>query len=83
MRWIVTGALGFVGKNLILQLLANDEYVVGIDRKTIEDETVFARELELLGKDGNFEFHRLDHRVLCCARRYKLGDAAQFSFWKR
>jgi|GEM_PF-1869396 len=59
MRWIVTGALGFIGKNLILRLLANGDYVVGIDRKSLEAESVFAKELERVGTE-NFELHQTD-----------------------
>lgn len=45
-RWLVTGAAGFIGSNLVETLLANDQHVVGLD----DFATGHRRNLEGLAK---------------------------------
>ncbi len=52
MRYIVTGAAGFLGTNLCLSLLEDGNEVVGLDNLS----TGFSRNLELLKENPNFEF---------------------------
>jgi UDP-glucuronate decarboxylase len=56
MRYIVTGAAGFLGTNLCLNLLAEGNKVVGLDNLS----TGFSRNLDLLKKNPDFEFVQHD-----------------------
>ena len=81
--WLVTGAAGFIGSSLCLELLARDQVVVGLDnfatgqRKNIEDIEVFAQ-----GSAGKFTFLESDIRNFeacksaCVGVDYVLHQAA-------
>jgi UDP-glucuronate decarboxylase len=70
MRYIVTGAAGFLGANLCLNLLDEGNEVVGLDNLS----TGFSRNLELLKKNPNFEF--VQHDVVS-----PLPELGEFGFF--
>lgn len=52
MKWIITGGAGFIGKNLAIKLLLEDQHVVVVDKLSFEDsgyEQLLEGELSGLG----------------------------------
>ncbi|MBN2122159.1 SDR family oxidoreductase [Candidatus Micrarchaeota archaeon] len=70
MRYLVTGAAGFLGTNLCLNLLEDGNEVVGLDNLS----TGFSRNLELLKKNPDFSF--VQHDVVL-----PLPGLGEFSFF--
>ncbi len=83
-RWLVTGAAGFIGSNLVLRLLQLDQEVVGLDNFA----TGYSRNLDQVrglvspAQWGKFKFQKGDigspeHcREACDGARYVLHQAA-------
>ena len=61
MKWIVTGAAGFIGCNTVAALLARGDQVVGIDDLSRPGTDRNLAWLEGRGDEG-FAFHRCDVR---------------------
>lgn len=83
-RWLVTGAAGFIGSNLLQTLLLHDQYVVGLDNfetgyqanldevKSIVTEDQWSRFTFISGDIRNIE----DCRLACAGVTYVLHQAA-------
>lgn len=62
-RWLITGCAGFIGSNLVENLLLNNQHVVGVDNFSTGLESNLASMVQRLGSFAdNFEFHRIDIR---------------------
>lgn len=61
MRWLVTGAAGFIGFHTSRQLLSRGETVVGIDNlNDYYDVSLKQARRDLLVQDPNFQFEQID-----------------------
>jgi len=61
MRFLVTGAAGFIGSNLALTLCENSDSVIGIDSfHNYYSRVIKERNLERLANETKFEFRELD-----------------------
>ena len=72
-RWLVTGAAGFIGSNLVEFLLRNGQSVVGFDNFSTGHRHNLAEVRSLVGDDAwqRFRFRegdlaRLDHCQMPC-----------------
>ncbi len=83
-RWLVTGAAGFIGSNLLEQLLELDQTVVGLDNFSSGKEANLAHVAGRVGESRwrNFTFIRGDIRSIetcqaaCAGADYVLHEAA-------
>lgn len=74
MKYLVTGAAGFVGFHVAKSLMKGGHPVVGIDNlNSYYDQRLKKKRLEILKTDANFEFELIDIEDLS-----KLGD-----LWRR
>ena len=70
-RWLVTGAAGFIGSNLVEALLRLDQHVVGLDNFQTGNRSNFDHVRTLVGSDrwARFDFVEGDIRdAATCAR---------------
>lgn len=64
-RWLITGVAGFIGSNLLEELLKNGEYVVGMDNFSTGFEKNLDDVRRKVGKSwGNFQFINGDIRLI-------------------
>jgi UDP-N-acetylglucosamine/UDP-N-acetylgalactosamine 4-epimerase len=62
-KWLVSGCAGFIGSNLVENLLLNKQRVVGLDNFSTGHEATLKSMVERIGSAAkNFEFHKLDIR---------------------
>ena len=83
-RWVITGAAGFIGSNLLEFLLKNDQKVVGLDNFSTGYQHNLDQVRDIVGPQhwANFSFIQGDIRDLetcqkaCCGADYILHHAA-------
>jgi UDP-N-acetylglucosamine 4-epimerase len=61
-RWFVTGVAGFIGSNLLEQLLRQDQLVVGVDNFSTGYQSNLDTVRDTVGTEKwkNFSFHDVD-----------------------
>jgi UDP-N-acetylglucosamine/UDP-N-acetylgalactosamine 4-epimerase len=68
MRWVVTGCAGFIGSNLIENLLLNNQHVVGVDNYSTGHKENLESVLTRIGDKGKrFHFYEGDiqnHKIM-------------------
>ena len=55
---IVTGGLGFIGSNLIINLLKKNYKVLNLDKKSYASNIYNVKEFQ---KNNNYKFHDFEH----------------------
>ena len=77
MKYLVTGAAGFIGMHTCLRLLKNNIKVVGIDNlNSYYDTNLKFSRLKILKKHKNFKFYKADivNPILMKLNRGGRGD---------